>query len=113
MKSFIPLKKIIDDILGNVHLIAVVANKCDLYLKEQEIVDVDVAFDNTCNLRCESCRSEYIIDKSIETINIAEKICKKMIPESRRVTVAGNGEVFLSKAYSKIFEGFYPNTCLL
>ena len=28
-------KKIIDDILGNVHLIAVVANKCDLYLKEQ------------------------------------------------------------------------------
>ena len=84
----------------------------DLYLKEQEIVDVDVAFDNTCNLRCESCRSEYIIDKSIETINIAEKICKKMIPESRRVTVAGNGEVFLSKAYSKIFEGFYPNTDL-
>ena len=84
----------------------------DLYLKEQEIVDVDVAFDNTCNLRCESCRSEYIIDKSVETINIAEKICKKMIPESRRVTVAGNGEVFLSKAYAKIFEGFYPNTDL-
>lgn len=81
----------------------------ELYLKNQEIVDVDVAFDNTCNLRCESCRSEFIVDKSMESLSIANQICDYLIPESRRITVAGNGEAFLSKAYARIFNGEYPN----
>ena len=84
----------------------------EVYMKEQNIADVDVAFDSTCNLYCESCRDKYIIDKSIEPIQIAERISENLLPEVQNLTVAGNGEVFLSKAYARIFDKTYPNTVL-
>ena len=84
----------------------------ELYMHDQNIVDVDVAFDNTCNLFCESCRDKYIIDNSDGNIQIAEKISESLLPKVHRLTVAGNGEVFLSKAYARIFDKTYPNTVL-
>ena len=49
-----------------------------LYMQKQKIVDIDVAFDNTCNLFCESCRNGFIVDKSNEPIDIANKICNEL-----------------------------------
>ena len=84
----------------------------EVYMERQNIVDVDVAFDNTCNLYCESCRDRFIIDKSIEPIQIAEKISEELLLNAKRLTVAGNGEAFLSKGYEKIFSKTYPDTSL-
>ena len=84
----------------------------DVYLKPQKIVDVDVAFDNTCNLFCESCRKGIIIERTDEPMIIARNISKTLLPGANRLTVAGNGEAFLSKAYAEIFNGNFPNTHL-
>ncbi len=84
----------------------------DIYLKQQGIVDVDVSFDNTCNLFCESCRKEIIVDQTDESILIAKNISETLLPRTNRLTVAGNGEAFLSKAYNEIFKGEFPNTHL-
>lgn len=84
-----------------------------VYLQEQHIKDVDVAFDNTCNLFCESCRTDYLIDKTNEPYEIARNVKNKLVPIAERMTVAGNGEVFLSKAYQSLFEKNYPNLQLI
>lgn len=85
----------------------------ELYLKEQKIVDVDVSFDSTCNLHCKSCRREVMIDRSNLPLDIARQVAEDLVPNARRVTIAGYGEVFFSKAYTHILSGTYPNVRLL
>mgnify|MGYP003300897753 CR=1 FL=1 len=84
----------------------------DWYLKKQQITKIDVAFDNTCNLYCESCRDRLLTDSSDMPVVIARKV-KALMKTAEYVTIAGNGEIFLSKAYKNLLEGYYPGTTLL
>lgn len=66
------------------------------------ITKADMAFDNTCNLYCASCRDRILVEHGMENIEIADWIREMLLPELDRLTVAGNGEVFFSKAYQKL-----------
>ena len=68
---------------------------------------VNVAIDNTCNLYCESCRRAIMVankereQKEIETLS--KKLLADVLPYVDFITMAGNGEVFLSKSYENLF----------
>lgn len=61
-----------------------------------------ICIDYTCNLKCESCRSDYKIASKdeLEKRNIlASKISNELMPNVDQVIMAGNGEMFYSKLY--------------
>jgi MoaA/NifB/PqqE/SkfB family radical SAM enzyme len=75
---------------------------------------VACAFDNTCNLACETCRTnlQVVKGKKQELVNrIAEKIKRELLPHTQFLVMAGNGEVLLSPAYRSIWQSeaaIYP-----
>lgn len=70
------------------------------------LLDVNVAFDFTCNLSCPSCRREPIAWRpGMAQFQQAEKLTGEIIralPRIRRLKLAGNGEPFASRLYWKI-----------
>ncbi len=76
----------------------------------QKIKFADMAFDHVCNLYCASCRCERYVEQTDEAMQIAEAVREKIVPGLTQLTVAGNGEVFLSKAYRHlIMDRKYPD----
>ena len=68
---------------------------------------IAIGYDDTCNLRCETCRKElYIAGKQEEAVACAvgEKVKKELLPNSKFFILAGGGEVFASKAYAQVYE---------
>ena len=66
-----------------------------------------VAFDNGCNLFCESCRNNiYLSDneKKIQMDTYADIVIKDILPRANFLIMAGNGEVLLNHSYRKIYE---------
>jgi len=75
----------------------------------KHIMNPKFGFDQTCNLRCESCRENYITTYRCETKNfskILHKIKEEILPYAEEPLYAGNGEVF----YSKIYRDLWVNT---
>ena len=66
------------------------------------ITKADMAFDNTCNLYCVSCREQVLVECGNEIMEIASRIQEELLPQLNWLTVAGNGEAFFSKAYKKL-----------
>lgn len=67
---------------------------------------VNICLDNTCNLYCESCRDKLLVaDGQYSAIAelIAEKVEQDILPYVNFIMMAGNGEVFLSKVYRKLW----------
>lgn len=63
--------------------------------------------DSSCNLFCETCRKErhYARGGELELVNrVTDKIMKDYLPNCKFLILAGNGEVFLSSAYRRIYE---------
>lgn len=74
----------------------------------QHIVSADMAFDRSCNLYCSSCRNSIEVCRPEENMQISNAVREKLMPYLFRMTVAGNGEVFLSKPYQAILQsGIY------
>lgn len=69
-------------------------------------MNVNAAFDLTCNLSCPSCRKELIVWRpGMPEFQQAEKIANevvKALPKIRRLKLAGNGDPFASRLYWKI-----------
>ena len=66
---------------------------------------IQISIDETCNLYCESCRKCIVIDKeNTKTQIMADKIIENLPKNLNFVTMAGNGEVFLSKIYERIWK---------
>lgn len=67
---------------------------------------VQVCIDNSCNLHCPSCRKEVIVADKVKQDNIAfnaERLLKShWLDNAETIFMAGNGEVFFSKAYRKL-----------
>lgn len=67
---------------------------------------LNICIDHSCNLYCESCRNNIqIADNKQLSIayKVAEKIDKDILPYVNFIMMAGNGEVFLSKVYRKLW----------
>lgn len=65
-----------------------------------------VNFEDSCNLRCESCREEVQIAHGKEyekNMRYAELLIKKVLPYVEFITMAGTGEVFVGKGYEKMY----------
>lgn len=75
---------------------------------------VNIAIDFSCNLYCETCRKQLRIasgqDKN-EINMLTDKILNQIIPFTKFIMMAGNGEVFLSQAYEKIWSSRQGKDC--
>lgn len=66
-----------------------------------------LGYDTSCNLSCSTCRKELHFAKGeeLETVNeITDKVIEEYLPNCKFLILAGNGEVFASPAYRKIYE---------
>lgn len=68
---------------------------------------VAVSFDESCNLRCPSCRPQWYCSHTEEKTKSLEEAGARLrdsewIEHSEIIGIAGNGEVFYSKAYKEI-----------
>lgn len=64
------------------------------------------AIDKSCNLNCITCREHLYVAKGEEkrqSLQLAEIIVRDILPGTGFLIIAGNGEVFLSEAYKKIY----------
>lgn len=65
-----------------------------------------VNFEDSCNLKCESCRNEVKIatGKELEkNLRYADLLINQILPYTEFVTMAGTGEVFVGKGYERMF----------
>ena len=65
-----------------------------------------ICIDYTCNLKCESCRKDYkrITGDEVEKRELlAQKLSKELMPNVSQVIMAGNGEMFYSPLYRKMW----------
>lgn len=68
---------------------------------------IALGYDASCNLSCITCRKEvhFAKDNELEIVNqITDKVLKQYLPHCKFLILAGNGEVFASPAYRKIYE---------
>lgn len=73
----------------------------------ENIKSLHISIDSTCNLYCKTCREGVHIAKRAELDNIKnmkDKILKHFTEELDYLSLAGNGEVFLSKTYEEIWK---------
>lgn len=68
---------------------------------------IAIGYDKSCNLRCETCRKELHIAGEQEAAiayAVGELVRKELLPNCDFFILAGNGEVFASKAYAEAYE---------
>lgn len=66
-----------------------------------------LGYDASCNLSCSTCRKELHFAKGeeLEIVNrITELVEREYLPKCRFLILAGNGEIFASPAYRRIYE---------
>ncbi len=66
-----------------------------------------LGYDSSCNLFCGTCRKErhFAEGRELETVNrITDKVMENYLSNCRFLILAGNGEVFASPAYQRIYE---------
>lgn len=67
---------------------------------------VAIGYDSTCNLKCVTCRKDYKIikgDAAEQLMDYSRRITDSMLDNCKFLIAAGNGEVFLSKAYKSLY----------
>ncbi len=72
-----------------------------------------LSYDSSCNLACITCRKElhFAKDKELEMVKkIEDKVIKEYLPYCKFLILAGNGEVFASPSYRKIYEANQCNS---
>lgn len=74
---------------------------------ERGPVQVNLAYDRTCNLSCPSCRtSKYAADDQTRQIydRLQERAILPLLKEVKRVTITGSGDPFASKNFRRLIE---------
>lgn len=79
---------------------------CDSYPRT-----LSVSHDSSCNLFCESCRRKiYVAQKErLERANFISDRVIEVLPYISEIIMGGNGEIFVSQAYRKIWEFPIPS----
>lgn len=81
-------------------------SECSYPEIESHPSSVNICIDHSCNLYCESCRENIQMadEKQLATAyKVADKVEKDILPYVNFIMMAGNGEVFLSKVYKKLW----------
>ncbi len=69
---------------------------------------LSISHDNSCNLYCESCRNEIMVQRGVDkqrSMYISEQLIQQGVLDNvKDIIMAGNGEVFVGAAYRAIFE---------
>ena len=66
-----------------------------------------IGFDYTCNLKCETCRNETRVavkDEQERMFRLADLTINELLAKTEFFVLAGDGEVFFSPAYKKIYQ---------
>jgi len=84
--------------------------ECDLNKEYNRVAEgplvLSAGFDATCNLKCETCRKDYKVLSDKEKYNvqvIKNKIINDVLKHLDFIILAGEGEVFASKACKDIY----------
>ncbi len=67
---------------------------------------VAIGYDASCNLRCETCRNEIFVAKGTDldaACKMSRRISDEIIDKCKFFIMAGNGEVFASRAYREVY----------
>lgn len=87
-----------------------ISKKIDLYIPYKRMLSnpkvLLLAYDNGCNLKCISCRKDYVLTRGDEegiNIGFANNIKKTILPNIEFLIMAGSGEVFLNKSYKEVY----------
>lgn len=115
-KTFTYCKKELCPLLINKKRLEYVENYEEEIYKKPEMNPkvVNIAMDPSCNLYCKTCRNQIDIvkDDDYEEVELlSNKIINQVLPYTKFVMMAGNGEVFLSKSYEKIWSSAKSKTC--
>lgn len=81
--------------------------KKELHNKKTESNKINcaiAAFDRTCNLYCESCRNEQIVQSDSQVKYLKDFFINELLPDADVVNCAGDGEALFSRAYLDILE---------
>lgn len=73
---------------------------------------INFTFDNSCNLKCPSCRLETIMarpEQVKEIDKIVNFINKNYSNDCRKIVITGSGDPFASKSFRKFLFEFEPN----
>lgn len=73
---------------------------------EEKPTMVGISIDSTCNLACITCRDKLIAetgDKLKNSMLMADKLITETLPNVNFWIMAGNGEIFTSQVYKKIY----------
>lgn len=79
-------------------------------VKEKYPDEFNIAYDNTCNHACSSCREKFFTADETYYANV-DKITEKMLPyfnKAHKISINGRGEVFASKHMLEILEKLRP-----
>lgn len=71
-----------------------------------------IGFDYTCNLKCETCRKEVKVAKHADKekmLSFADYTINEILPDTKFFILAGDGEVFVSEAYKRIYQSANMN----
>ena len=71
-----------------------------------------IGFDYTCNLKCETCRADVRVAKHEEKekmLSYADYTIREILPKTKFFVMAGDGEVFVSEAYKRIYQNSNMN----
>lgn len=72
--------------------------------EHREYKSAIAAFDRTCNLQCESCRSERLSQDDKKVKYLEKYFRENFIEDADIINCAGEGEALYSPAYKNIFE---------
>lgn len=82
----------------------------------QPPVHVNLNYDMTCNLKCPSCRSDYIHykgDKLNRLIKLHKYVEEQILPQVESIALTGVGDPFMSQVFREFLFNFdskkYPN----
>lgn len=67
---------------------------------------IALGYDDTCNLKCSTCRKDYLVargDEAKKLLDYSTMITESFLDNCQFLIAAGNGEVFLSNAYKKVY----------
>ena len=69
--------------------------------------EINVSIDHTCNLKCEHCRKKILVADKNERKEIdllADRLMEEVLPNVDVMVLAGNGEVFFSETYMRMWK---------
>lgn len=66
---------------------------------------INIGIDNSCNLKCTTCRNKMKVANKEEKkrINIIADKLLEVVPYTKTLVMAGNGEIFFNECYKKIW----------